>query len=90
MDHPKEADKLSKSIDNLVYTMANFASNKPKKAFYIALLKGIAFGFGSVLGATLLVAVFIYILGKIQLVPVAGEFVQNILEYMKGAGVKGA
>jgi len=89
MESPKEIKELAKSIDRLVYTVANFASNKPKKAFYISLIKGIAFGFGSVLGATLLVAIFIYLLAKIQLVPVLGDFVKDILEYMKAAGVKG-
>lgn len=87
MEQQKNADRLSRSIDNLVYTLANFTDNKPWKAFYINLIRGIAFGFGGVLGATLVVAAFIYILGKIQFVPLIGDFVQNLLEYMKAAGV---
>ncbi|MBI5151903.1 hypothetical protein HZA39_00030 [Candidatus Peregrinibacteria bacterium] len=84
---PGPLDKLSRSVDNLVYTVANFSDNKPWKAFRIAILKGIAFGFGSILGATVVVAIFVYILGKIKFVPLIGDFVQNLLEYMKAAGI---
>jgi len=89
MEQSKDIKSLAQSIDHLVYTTANQTDNKPGKAFYISLIKGIAFGFGSVLGATLIVAIFVYVLSKIQLVPVIGDFVKNLLNYMKEAGVKG-
>lgn len=89
VEHQKNEDKLSRSVDNLVYTVANFSDNKPLKAMGIGFLKGLAFGFGSILGATVVVALFVYILSKFQFVPAVGDFVKNLLEYMKTAGIKG-
>lgn len=88
-DLAKSLDGLTVQVGNLVYTHANSADNKPMKAAIISVIKGAAFGFGSILGATVIVALFIFILSKIQLVPVIGDFVKNLLEYMQSAGVKG-
>lgn len=49
------------------------------------LYRGLAFGLGSVLGATLLVSVLVRLLGSIDFVPVLGEWVQQIIEQI---GVK--
>ena len=88
-DLAKSLETVSKSTDNLVYTIANYSDNRPWKAAGIGLIKGLAFGFGSVLGATVIVALFVLILSKIQLVPVIGDFFKNILEYMQNSGYKG-
>ncbi|HBB03271.1 MAG: hypothetical protein US89_C0006G0080 [Candidatus Peregrinibacteria bacterium GW2011_GWF2_38_29] len=88
-DLAKSLDGLTVQVGNLVYTQANSSHNKPMKAAVISLVKGLAFGFGSILGATVIVALFIFILSQIQLVPVVGDFVKSLLEYMQNAGVKG-
>ena len=49
------------------------------------LYRGLAFGLGSVLGATLLVSVLVRLLGSIDFVPVLGDWVQQIIEQI---GVK--
>ncbi|OGY27184.1 MAG: hypothetical protein A2864_01495 [Candidatus Woykebacteria bacterium RIFCSPHIGHO2_01_FULL_39_12] len=44
------------------------------------LLGGIAWGFGTVLGATLIVAIVLFILSKLNTVPFIGDFISRILE----------
>jgi hypothetical protein len=43
-------------------------------------LGGIAWGFGTVLGATVVVALLVFILSKLDAVPLLGDIVSNILE----------
>ena len=47
------------------------------------LYRGLAFGLGSVLGATLLVSIVAYMLGSIDFVPVLGDWAKQILEEIK-------
>ncbi len=49
------------------------------------LYRGLAFGLGSVLGATLLVSILVKMLGSIDFVPVLGDWVQQIVDQI---GVK--
>ena len=43
-------------------------------------LKGIAFGLGSVVGATIVVSILVYLLGQIEFIPIVGEWVRAILD----------
>lgn len=53
--------------------------NRPWKFLFFSFLKGLMVGFGSILGASVLVGLFIYILAQISVVPFVGDFVQDIL-----------
>lgn len=57
----------------------------PWKFLGFSLLKGIMVGFGSVLGATVLVAFFIYLLAQISVVPFVGEFVQDVMHQVESS-----
>jgi len=46
-------------------------------------LRGLAFGLGSVLGATVLVAIFISLLGEMDFIPIIGEWAQQILDILQ-------
>jgi hypothetical protein len=46
-------------------------------------LRGLAFGFGSVVGATVLVALAVYMLSSIDFVPVIGEWARDIIEVIQ-------
>jgi len=52
----------------------------PIKFIWFSFLKGLMIGFGSVLGASVLVAVFIYLLSTISFVPFIGDFVQDVID----------
>lgn len=53
-------------------------------------LRGIAIGFGTVVGATLVVSLFIYLLSGIELIPLIGDWVGDIVRQVQselGRGV---
>ena len=43
-------------------------------------LGGLAWGFGTVLGATVVVALVLFVLSKLDTVPIIGDFFSNILQ----------
>jgi len=46
-------------------------------------VRGLAFGLGSVLGATVLVAIFVSLLGEMDFIPIIGEWAQQILDILQ-------
>ena len=50
---------------------------------FFMFLKGLAFGFGSVLGATIVVSILAYILGQFTFIPIIGEWARDILEVIQ-------
>ncbi len=50
------------------------------KLGFFQLFRGLAFGLGSVLGATLLVSVLAFILGSIDFVPILGDWAKQVLD----------
>ena len=58
---------------------------KPWKFMLFAFVKGLMVGLGSVIGATILVALVIYILSKVTVVPVVGDFVENVTTQIESA-----
>lgn len=46
------------------------------------LIRGLAFGLGSVIGATLLVAILISFLGQMDFIPVIGDWAKQILDLL--------
>ncbi|MDE9450384.1 hypothetical protein J3R80_07860 [Aliiroseovarius sp. Z3] len=47
------------------------------------LYRGLAFGLGSVLGASLLVSVLLFLLSSIDFIPVLGDWAQRIIDEMQ-------
>ncbi len=47
------------------------------------LYRGLAFGLGSVLGASLLVSILVYLLASIDFIPVLGDWAQQIIDEMQ-------
>lgn len=45
-----------------------------------SLVRGLSFGLGSVLGATILLSILIRMLGSIDFVPVVGDWAERIIE----------
>lgn len=48
-------------------------------------LRGLAFGLGTVLGATILVSIIVYSLSSIDFIPVVGEWARQIAEIITGS-----
>ena len=59
------------------------------KFLYYNLLRGLAIGLGSVVGATLLVTIFIQILAQIEFIPILGNYAHQIIEIIERLDKKG-
>jgi len=54
--------------------------NSIPKMLWFQFLRGIAFGLGSVLGATIIVSFLISLLSHIEFIPIIGEWAQEIIK----------
>ena len=61
------------------------AYNSIPKLLWFHLLKGVAFGLGSALGATVVLSGLVYLLTQIEFIPVIGDIVKEILVVVKSA-----
>jgi len=61
--------------------------NSTPKMLWFQFLRGVAFGLGSVVGATIIVSILVTIiapiLAQIEFIPIIGEWTQQIAEEMK-------
>lgn len=48
-------------------------------------LRGLAFGLGSVVGATILVSGVVYMLSSVDFIPVLGEWARELIQVIEGA-----
>lgn len=55
------------------------------KLIFNSLLSGIAWGFGSVIGATIVVGLLLLFLGFFDTAPIVGEYISKILNYIQEA-----
>jgi hypothetical protein len=70
-DLVEEIKKLNESL-NKVYK---------RQTFYRAFFQGILVGLGSAIGATIIFALVIYLLGQINLIPVVGNWFAGIYDH---------
>lgn len=75
----KESKALTKEVKNLKNLEFVQILKRPWKFLLLSFGKGVMVGFGSVLGASLVVGIFFYILAQISLVPVVGDFVNKVM-----------
>jgi len=54
--------------------------NAPARLLGMQFLKGVAFGLGSVLGATVVVSLLVYSLSQINFIPIIGDWAAQIAE----------
>ena len=81
------AKKILLSTQNIEKELKRLNSHKiiqshdsVSKLLSIQFLKGIAFGLGSVVGATIIVSGIAYLLSQVEFIPIVGEWVKNILD----------
>jgi hypothetical protein len=53
--------------------------NSLPKLIWFNFMRGLAFGLGSVLGATVLVSVLVYFLSQIDFIPIIGDWAKELL-----------
>jgi len=76
----KEVKALTKEIENLKELEFVKILKNPWRLMGLSFIKGVMVGFGSVIGATVLVALFIYLLSQISFVPIVGDFIKDIIQ----------
>ena len=74
-----EVKKLTKEVRKLKDLEFLRVFKHPWKFMWFSFLKGLMVGFGSILGASVLVGFFVYLLAQISFVPYVGDFVEDIL-----------
>ncbi len=72
--------KIERALEHVnSHKLMEIYNSIPKLLFY-QFMKGIVFGLGSVLGATIVVSILVYLLSQIEFVPIIGEWVKHISE----------
>ena len=67
----------------LLEELFNDFNSSRRQVYWINFTRGIFFGFGTILGGTLLVALMVWILGQFVGFPYVGEFIRHIIEAMQ-------
>ena len=71
------------SLQSEVHKMNNHRfirmHNSLPKLIWFNFMRGLAFGLGSVLGATVLVSVLVYFLSQINFIPIIGDWATEVL-----------
>ena len=75
-----EMAQLRAEIERLNRHKFITAHNSVRRMIFLQLLRGLAFGLGTVLGATILVSVVGYVLSSVDFVPIIGELANDILD----------
>lgn len=75
----REIKLLSREIKKMKSMEVIKIFKHPWKFLGLSMVKGIMVGFGSVLGATVFLSIFIYVLAQISFVPIVGDFVQDVM-----------
>jgi len=75
----KEIRILSKEIARMKDMEVIQIFKNKWKFLGLSLVKGIAVGFGSVLGATLFIYIFVYLLAQLSVIPVIGDWVKDVI-----------
>ena len=82
-----EAERLAEEVHGLRQEVAKMNNHRfirlhdsLWKLGAFQLYRGLAFGLGSVLGATILVSLLVRLLSSFDFIPVLGEWVQQIIE----------
>jgi len=87
LEEAKYLERLSRRLEALIESQTELSR---RISIYIRALgilpaigRGIAGGFGVFLGATLVAGLFVVFLSRWEAVPIVGEFVKRILDYIK-------
>ncbi len=76
---------LEKAIEKASHLkIVRIYESKTKLIFY-QFFMGMAYGFGAFFGATILIALIIFLLSQFQWVPFVGDFVVQLMQYLEAA-----
>lgn len=73
-----QAELVKLNNHKLVHTY-----NSMPRLLWFSLLKGVALGLGSVLGATVVLSTLVYLLSQMEFIPIIGEWIAAILDVVQ-------
>ena len=79
-DHTQALKRLTAEVERLNAHRFIALHNSPLRLIGYQFLRGLAFGLGSVVGATILVSLFGYWLSQIEFLPLIGEWAREIAD----------
>ena len=85
-DTNKISNKILESIQSIELALNTSNAKEPVghyKELLMQLSKGMAFGLGSVLGASVIVSLTVFLLSQVEFVPIIGEWVKGIMDEIK-------
>tara|TARA_R110002124_G_scaffold72020_20_gene192799 strand:- start:806 stop:1102 length:297 start_codon:yes stop_codon:yes gene_type:complete len=80
---PSDASQLLAEVRKLNQHKFVRAHDSWISLIWFQVVRGLAFGLGSVLGATVLVALIVSMLGQMDFIPILGEWAAQILEILE-------
>ncbi|MCH2076214.1 MAG: DUF5665 domain-containing protein [Rhodobacteraceae bacterium] len=79
----QDIDALTKELRNLQEHYAMRSLSSKRRMMLAQFLRGIAFGLGSVLGATVVVSALVYSLSQIDFIPILGDWANEIIQIIE-------
>ena len=79
----EQSEQINSQLQQLNDHKLIQAYNSIPRLLWFHLLKGIALGLGSVLGATVVLSALVYILSQIEFIPVIGDWVSKVIEVVQ-------
>ncbi|MCK9186839.1 DUF5665 domain-containing protein [Candidatus Gracilibacteria bacterium] len=74
----KAVKEMSKQVETLRDMELLQVLKRPWKLLWYSFLKGLMIGFGSVLGASVLITIFVYLVAQLSTVPFVGNYIDKI------------
>ena len=79
VDEHQEIKRLAKAVETLNSHNLVRAYNSKRLLLWYNFIRGLAFGLGTVIGATILVYILMQFLAKIEFVPILGDWALKII-----------
>ena len=75
--------QLEQAINDLKEHYLFKMNSSLSKTIFFSLIRGLSFGLGSVMGATILVYLLILFLSQIEFIPIIGEWAARLIEQIE-------
>lgn len=78
-------ERLTQEVERLNTHRFVTLHNRPMRLLFFQFARGLAFGLGSVIGATLLVSILVWWFSQFEFLPVIGDWVREVIDQIESA-----
>ncbi len=82
-DQAAQIEKLTTELETLNAHRFVRVHNSIPRLLAFQFMRGLAFGLGSVLGASILVSLLVWWLSQFEFIPIIGDFAQQLIEWIE-------